>query len=583
MPYLPDLRTCLQCQKKYDFNKVSLLNFCGVQCHNKYIRKFPKKENGTHWEDPLVIQLAEGVDDIESKHKDDYAKCIFTKNYKMRDNIADERFNDEYNKTPELKDLFRKKKNNYTSRFFLVLREHIKNKDHIILNIWGEPNTGKSYGGLRLAEYITRQFKKLVNINSKFVIVRNDVEYMNIVEKINAGDVILRDEDPHLSGTGSRVVNWNLSNVVNISRKFQICFIFIYPKPIESKGIMTFFLKSAGINKKKETSRFLIYDTNFNVFGRIFIKMTKNIETLKKYEAKKDKNISNILKYAGSVNVEISSEKTNSDMKKLIKITREYKTKRKTEIKALISVYNNKNPDDKIVGLSSYLENLINIVYLELKKQKSEVVDVPIKKEDESMEKSDSSIDPIEKLEDFGIDLTNNEISMEEIFKVIREESKWYDINREIEIWEKQNNGILYKDIAKDNDLSIPEISNIVKKVNGAINLYKGKILESKIYNSLKKSGKYKKINLLGGISEPDLIAVKNDGTFLVLSIKNLKIKKLPYSIKKKELTPEYKKAFELSFKHKKVELYLIVNNNINNIIKVMKLDYKNPKNVIIK
>ena len=176
----------------------------------------------------------------------------------------------------------------------------------------------------------------------------------------------------------------------------------------------------------------------------------------------------------------------------------------------------------------------------------------------------------------------NFEYSEREVLDLIRKEANWRDIERDIEIYIEREKGRLLEDIAGDyKTLKLKAIGNICTKVKGAINQYKGKLFEKRYFEYLKNSKIYDKVIWDGTSGQPDIFAYK-DNELHIFSLKNLKIDKTKYVIKKKNLQPEFKKAYNGLLENDNVFLKLVVFDNLTDNIIERNLDFRNPEDVII-
>ena len=174
------------------------------------------------------------------------------------------------------------------------------------------------------------------------------------------------------------------------------------------------------------------------------------------------------------------------------------------------------------------------------------------------------------------------EYSEEEVLDLIRKEANWRDIERDIEIYIEREKGRLLEDIAGDyKNLKLKAISNICTKVKGAIIRYKGKLLEKRYFQHLKELDIYDKVIWDGASGKPDIFAFKNNELH-IFSLKNLKIDRKKYVIKKKDLEPEFKRAYNGLLESDDVFLKLVVFDNMTNKVIERDLDFRNPENVII-
>lgn len=172
----------------------------------------------------------------------------------------------------------------------------------------------------------------------------------------------------------------------------------------------------------------------------------------------------------------------------------------------------------------------------------------------------------------------------DDIIDAVRNEVNWRDAERDITIYKERKKGVLIKNLMKTYNLDKGSISRIAKKVEGKVNYLKGHLFEEEYKKYLKSLKIYDKVDNIGTSGEPDILCHKEDTNQLdVYSLKMLKITKQSYFISKNELAPEYKIAYDQSFSYKTINLFLVVFNYLNNEVITIPLDWKNPKDVIIK
>lgn len=173
----------------------------------------------------------------------------------------------------------------------------------------------------------------------------------------------------------------------------------------------------------------------------------------------------------------------------------------------------------------------------------------------------------------------------EKVLELVRKEVSWRkaNIKRNINIYKRRQENKLLEVIGKEFNLDVSSISEIVKKVKGAVLYYKGKLFEKQYSKYLEKSKRFDKIELLGASGQPDIVAHKlEENAIYVFSLKNLSIKKHPYYISNDLLKVEYKYAYENSFIYKKVSLFLVVFNNLDNSVVEIELDFHSPTPIIL-
>ncbi len=175
------------------------------------------------------------------------------------------------------------------------------------------------------------------------------------------------------------------------------------------------------------------------------------------------------------------------------------------------------------------------------------------------------------------------EYTEEDIYNLIRKEVKWRNTERDIEIYKEKQKGRLLTDIGKEFNLAYNSISDIVSKVWGAIGLYKGKLFEKTFFKYLEKKYPKFKVEWYGASGRPDIVIYDTENNKIIIySLKNLEIKKRPYTIKKEKLRPELKLALNSIMDYKNVVLVLVVFNNFNNNIIIKDIEFRNPSDIII-
>ena len=167
----------------------------------------------------------------------------------------------------------------------------------------------------------------------------------------------------------------------------------------------------------------------------------------------------------------------------------------------------------------------------------------------------------------------------EHIFNLIRKNVKWHDIERDLAIFQERQKGKYLKEIAETLKIKLRAVSMVIKKVQGAINYWKGKLFEDFVLKRLKESELFEKVILDAGKGESDIRAYKDDKLY-IYSLKNLKIDRKPYwLITKEELLPELK-ASKLCSLDYDTHLTLLVYDNHHKEVKQIEIDYDRPENI---
>lgn len=174
------------------------------------------------------------------------------------------------------------------------------------------------------------------------------------------------------------------------------------------------------------------------------------------------------------------------------------------------------------------------------------------------------------------------EIIESKIFDLIRKNKKWHDIDRDLTIYQERQKGKYLQELADNFGVKFNSISMVVKKVQSAINYYKGKLFEDFVEIRLKESNIFKDVVKEAGKGEADILAyTKYDKVLYIYSLKNIRINRNPYWLTKEELRPEIERALLQTLDYE-VHLILLVFDNHNNKIKQFEIDHQNLANINI-
>ena len=511
-----------------------------------------------------------------------------TRKYHLGDGLKDKGFNLRWNqKFVKNQDLLKRFKYDITREFTDALKYRIQNKDHIILVFYGATGTGKSWAAIRLAEIIKNLFMKYLENKSKILLSFSDDEYAKKLSEMNSKDIMIRDETPNMSGEGSRTLQQNVKNVMNITREGQFCFLFVSPDlAVKPTNSVSFYLESAGISKENGKSRFLIYDETMLLLGRIHVNKPKNKEFLVEYGKRKTDNINQLVAGAGDSGVTPDMIKRDKKTIKFLEFCREYGAKYKGEFKALVYPFNLKNPEFKIRNLEK--EDIINYTSLMMRGISTNKT---IKKKEK--EKILSKIYTDSK--DFKFDLKD----LYDRVKKGKKGSKWRNTERDLEVYDLYiNTEITQLELAERyQDLSSAQAVNaIIDKVKGEVYRIRGKMFEEQYYNFLRD----KYINNIdifikydGAKEKPDIIiGNKKLDELVVLSLKCLdlpkKERKYPYYVRWREkkhiggFMPEIEYAGKNVVNYKTVNVFVVICNANNGNVKSFPFNIQRKKEIKI-
>ncbi len=302
--------------------------------------------------------------------------CI---HYHLEDNLEEESFNKKWSH----KDLQKYLRKNYrrTWKFINAIIKRIREESNIIIVIYGSPNSGKSEGAQMIAFLIRYFFWKYMNKKIELFTAFSTSEFQIILTDMEIGDVGIRDESPDESGAESKNVSKYLNNITRIIRQNQNSFIFLDPILIKLK-VASYYLETAGKNKKKRKIRFILYDKDHKPMGHIYLPLHWCGLFRKKYKEKKTTNINLGMAMAGMFTPN-ESKRSDRDENRLLEFCKKNGATKKGEIVGLLSRYNRqfKNPEDMIKGSNNYIGIVISNVWHDLNKFKMERIEKRLEKQ----------------------------------------------------------------------------------------------------------------------------------------------------------------------------------------------------------
>ena len=424
-------------------------------------------------------------------------------------------------------------------------------------------------------------------------------EFNMILPVLNIGDVIIRDESPKEHGKGTRNMQENLENIVDIIRKHLNSFIFIAPRRLTSI-LATYYIETAGKNKETGQIRCLLYDPSFKdgkePIGRFYLDIAENQKFREEYEKRKDGFIDDGLKHGGHFSATIDLERFKRDINSIYKWCLKEKVDQKNLIEPEIYLYNSKfDPDterDKMVKWgSSTMPMLITKTWSKVKRkrkrieQKKKRLQELKKVHEKKIEEKRKEQAKLEIEQHIKADLTKFDFKYDDldIYDLIRieKEGVWRKVERDIEIYSQATKEkLLFNEIAKSYKTIKDKqgISKIVRKVQGEINRIKGKLLEDAFMKYLQSLEVFDNVEINGAHGKFDVAAYKDNKVF-VFSLKNIKVDKQHYDlILEDEYYPEVKFAREQKERHKKeVYAYLGIFDNKLEIFSIKSIDLSYP------
>ncbi|MCP6718924.1 MAG: hypothetical protein KJI71_01650 [Patescibacteria group bacterium] len=542
-------------------------------------------------------KLSRAKANLKAEQKKKYKIHDFCKNFRLEDEIKEKSFNNKYS-DPKLIHIF-SKSCNYTQSLHNAIITRSINETNLLLIIFGEPNSGKSTVGRKVGHEIIDQNKIILEKEIALLDSFTTSEFNMKLPLLNIGDVMIRDESPKEHGKGTRNMQENLGNIVDIIRKHLNSFIFIAPRKLTSI-LVTYYLETAGKNKETGQIRCLLYDPSFKdgkePVGRIYFDIDEDPKLKELYEKRKDGFIVDGIKHGGHYSAQIDLERFKRDINSIFKWCMREKVDQKNLIEPEIYLYNSKfDPDterDKMVKWdSSTMPMLINKTWSKVKRKRKRIESrkkrmQELKKvHEKKMEEKRKEHAKIEIEQHIKKDLTKFDFRFDDldIYDLIRieKEGVWRNVERDIEIYSQATKEkLLYNEIAKSYKTIKGKtgISEVVRKVQGEVNRIKGRLLEDAFTKYLQSLEVFDKVENNGAHGEFDVAAYKNNKVF-VFSLKNIKVDKQHYdAILGEEYYPEVKFAREQKERHKKeVYAYLGIFDNILEIFSIKSIDLSYP------
>mgnify|MGYP006278214047 FL=1 len=199
-------------------------------------------------------------------------------NFKLKPS-REEKFRRKADTEPDF-DLFSRL--NWNRKFFKELQQR-QEEDNVVLSIYGQQGSGKSYTGLSIAGVLCDIYGKDPAEDVHIYFDRSQIT--EELEDKEAGEVIILDEQKREQGTGSQQSADNLANKIDILRQEQIHFIFISPSLEDHNHY--FVIEPYGIDFMREVSRNLVYTPELNLMGYITLEKPDTIVEATNYQERK--------------------------------------------------------------------------------------------------------------------------------------------------------------------------------------------------------------------------------------------------------------------------------------------------------
>lgn len=165
-------------------------------------------------------------------------------------------------------------------------------ESHRIMTMSGETGSGKSLASQMMARMIAE------NTEVPFVVDNVQFTFEGVIEKsskIPANSTIIADESVLMSGTGMIRERYELMNLENITRKFGLNIIFVYPYANIQHPTAHLSFETICISKAEKLTKLAVKENNF-YYGYIILDVSEALDNLwVEYNKRKDKFIEQIM------------------------------------------------------------------------------------------------------------------------------------------------------------------------------------------------------------------------------------------------------------------------------------------------
>jgi len=428
--------------------------------------------------------------------------------------------------------------------------------EHITFIIYGEQGSGKSVLAIKIALLYKKLHKKFWNRIIGIHFTFSDAESLAKISEIDDFSIVIQDENPKISGLGSRSAITSLGNLLEEGRFAGRSYIKCAPHRESIPGC-TYYLRPAGMcieNNNNIYLRTLVFQSDdegskLKATGHFIVEISSAFEYMKKsnYNKLKEENFRKLTEQMGS-----ESAVTAGRIKKL----NEY-------AKKLYSHALNLGWSGTKKDLKSYL-SLIDIPVSTAEAQTVVVLAHNMYKEDKRKkkeEKEKESAAKYNKLTQFNANEIENEIIND-----LLNSDKSKTISRDIEIYNLCKSAMSLDKIAFRFSISAERVRQVKKKMSGTIDQKMGHIYETFFSDYLQSQGIYDKVNNLGGVGQPDIVCVKGN-ICIIYSVKCLYFSRASFSISYEEFRPEIEYARNIKSDFESVTVIAHVYNRYNNRI----------------
>ncbi|MHA1822152.1 MAG: hypothetical protein ACTSU2_05790 [Promethearchaeota archaeon] len=442
--------------------------------------------------------------------------------------------------------------------------------DHITFVVIGEQGSGKSVLAMKIALLYKRLHKELWDREIRIYFTFSDAESLAKISELEDFSIIIQDENPKISGIGSRSAISALGNLLEEGRFAGRSFIKCAPHREMIPGC-NYYLRPAGFysNDNEVYLRVLVFQSEdegskLKPTGFFIVEVASAFAYMKKsnYNKLKEENFRKLTDAMGS-----ESAITENRVKKLKEYAKKLYTQalklgwkgQKKDLQAYLSLID--------IAVSTAEAKTIIVLAHNMNKEAEK------QKEQEEQKQKEKQQEKYAKLREFDAEKLEQEI-LNDMLKT----SKSSTIRRDIEIYNVSKTLQTLDQIAEKYNLSPARIKQIVSKISEYIDRKMGLVYEEFFKNFLIQKNIYDNVERFGGISEPDIVCKKGN-EHIIYSVKCLSFSRKSFSISYTEFKPEIRYAERLHNEGKEVNVIIHIYNRFNKKIYEKELEKEYIKN----
>ena len=234
---------------------------------------------------------------------------------------------------------------------------------NFVADVFGDPGIGKSVTVLGLWERWRDIIRKLTGSEPKFFITFSRWQTARIVKQAKQFDLIIQDEDTRQSGYGARTTEQALSNILDIIRKEQICFVFVGPNE-KTLSVVNFAMEVVLQNEKEKKNLLKIYNGKGRLIGRAELPIVKDQKLKEEYDKLKQENIERIKQSGGRDSEIVDLEQLEEDKEIVLKFAqgRGWDLKNQKRIKVACRAAGISGQNEYIDMLATYIDMTLDAI-----------------------------------------------------------------------------------------------------------------------------------------------------------------------------------------------------------------------------